>query len=146
MAEGLRVEFAKSAEDDLLDIVAWYTSQHAPEVGKRLVGAVLERVGQLALFPDSGRVVPEFDTPWLRELEMPPYRIVYRRDDAVVTVVRVRQRTADGPGSGGKRLTSRCRPTPLHGAAERQKKMAGPWSVPPCGPLGGPPPPTIHVI
>jgi len=89
MAKGLRVEFAKSAEEDLLDIVAWYTSQHAPEVGKRLVGAVLERVGQLALFPDSGRVVPEFDTPWLRELEMPPYRIVYRRDDAVVTVVRV---------------------------------------------------------
>src|SRR5680860_271256 len=89
MAKGLRLEFAKSAEDDLLDIVAWYTSQQVPEVGKRLVAAVLERVGQLALFPDSGRIVPEFDTPWLRELEMPPYRIVYRRDDAVVTIVRV---------------------------------------------------------
>ena len=94
MAKGFPVEFAKSAEDDLLDIVAWYTSQQVPEVGKRLVGkrlvaAVLERVGQLALFPDSGRIVPEFDTPWLREHEMPPYRIVYRRDDALVTVVRV---------------------------------------------------------
>lgn len=89
MAKGFRVEFAKSAESDLLDIVAWYTSQEVPEVGRRLVAAVLERVGQLALFPDSGRIVPEFDTPWLRELEMPPYRIVYRRDDAVVTVVRV---------------------------------------------------------
>jgi plasmid stabilization system protein ParE len=89
MAKGFRVEFAKSAEDDLLDIVAWYTSQQVPEVAERLVAAVLERVGQLALFPDSGRIVPEFDTPWLRELEVPPYRIVYRRDDAVVTVVRV---------------------------------------------------------
>lgn len=87
MAKGFRVEFAKSAESDLLDIVDWYTSQEVPEVGRRLVAAVLERVGQLALFPDSGRIVPEFDTPWLRELEMPPYRIVYR--DAVVTVVRV---------------------------------------------------------
>jgi plasmid stabilization system protein ParE len=89
MAKGCRVEFAKSAEDDLLDIVAWYTSQQVPEVGRRLVAAVLERVGQLALPPDSGRIAPEFDTPWLRELEMPPYRIVYRRDDAVATVVRV---------------------------------------------------------
>ncbi|MHB0981086.1 MAG: type II toxin-antitoxin system RelE/ParE family toxin [Thermoleophilia bacterium] len=89
MAKGFRVEFAKSAEDDLLDIVAWYASQQVPEVAERLVAAVLERVGQLALFPDSGRIVPEFDTPWLRELEVPPYRIVYRRDDAVVTVVRV---------------------------------------------------------
>ena len=91
MTKGFRVELAQSAEDDLLDIVAWYTSQQVPEVGKRFVAAVLERVGQLALFPDSGRIVPEFDTPWLRELEMPPYRIVYRRDDAVVTVVRVRR-------------------------------------------------------
>jgi len=89
MANGCRVEFAKSAEDDLLDIVAWYTGQEVPEVGRRLVAAVLGRVGQLALFPDSGRIGLEFDTPWLRELEMPPYRIVYRRGDAVVTVVRV---------------------------------------------------------
>ncbi|MBU2602932.1 MAG: type II toxin-antitoxin system RelE/ParE family toxin [Actinobacteria bacterium] len=63
--------------------------QQATEVGRRLVAAVLKRVGQLTVFPDSGRIVPEFDTPWLRELEMSPYRIVYRRDDAVVTVVRV---------------------------------------------------------
>jgi plasmid stabilization system protein ParE len=70
-------------------MVAWYTSKRVPEVGRRLVAAVLERVGQLALFPDSGRIAPEFDTLWLRELEMPPYRIVYRRDDGVVTVLRV---------------------------------------------------------
>jgi toxin ParE1/3/4 len=89
MPTGLRVEFAKSAEDDLLGIVAWYTSQQVPEVGKRLVAAIFERVRQVALFPDCGRIAPEFDTPWLRELEMPPYRIVYRRDDDVVTVVRV---------------------------------------------------------
>jgi len=86
---GFRVEFAKSAEDDLLDILAWYTLQGVPEVGTRLVAAILKRVSQLALFPDSGRIVPEFDTPWLRELEMSPYRIVYRRDDSMVTVVRV---------------------------------------------------------
>ncbi len=89
MAAPLRIEFARSAEDDLLQVISWYTSQQVPEVGERLVRDVFERVEQLAMFPDSGRVVPEFETPWLRELEMPPFRIVYRRDHALITVVRV---------------------------------------------------------
>lgn len=89
MGKRCRVEFAVSARDDLLDIVEWYSAQQVPAVGRRLVSEVIERVEQLADFPDSGRVVPEFDTPWLRELQMPPFRIVYRRDEDAVTVVRV---------------------------------------------------------
>ena len=89
MAGRIRIEFAQSAQDDLLSIMAWYSSQQAPEVVKRMVAAIIARVEQLAMFPDSGRVVPEFETPWLRELEVPPFRIVYRRDEALVTVVRI---------------------------------------------------------
>ncbi len=102
MAARLSVEFAKSAEDDLLDILVWYASQDVPEVGKRLVAAVIERVDQVAMLPDSGKVVPEFDTPWLRELELPPFRIVYRREEVVLTVVRVwRSERLMDPGSAG---------------------------------------------
>jgi toxin ParE1/3/4 len=89
MAGRTRIEFAHSAQDDMLRIVAWYSSQQEPDVGRRLVAAILERVEQLTMFPDSGRVVPEFETPWLRELELPPFRIVYRRDEALVTVIRI---------------------------------------------------------
>lgn len=89
MTDHTRIEFARSAQDDLLGIMAWYSSQQVPDVGKRLVAAIIERVEHLAMFPDSGKIVPEFETPWLRELELPPFRIVYRRDEAVVTVVRV---------------------------------------------------------
>jgi plasmid stabilization system protein ParE len=89
MEARVRVDFSHSARQDLLDIVEWYVSQSAPEVGRRLVAQVIDRTEQLRAFPDSGRMVPEFDTPWLRELEMPPFRIVYRRDESVVTVVRV---------------------------------------------------------
>ena len=101
MAARIDPRFAKSAEDDLLGILAWYSSQ-APEVGERLVAAVIERVEQLAAFPDSGNVVPEFETPWLRELEMPPFRIIYRRDEVMVTVVRVwRSERSMDPKLGG---------------------------------------------
>ena len=89
MAQRCEVGLAKSAEDDLRDILAWYSSQQVPEVGARMVVAIIEHVERLAAFPDSGRVVPEFETPWLREVQLPPCRIVYRREDAKVTVVRV---------------------------------------------------------
>ena len=89
MAGRIRIEFAQSAQDDMLSIMTWYSSQQVPDVAKRMVAAIIARVEQLAMFPDSGRVVPEFETPWLRELELPPFRIVYRRDEALVTVVRI---------------------------------------------------------
>ena len=84
-----RIEFAQSALDDMLDIKRWYASQGVPDVGTRRVASVIAHVEQLAAFPDSGRVVPEFEAPWLRELELPPFRVVYRRGEGVVTVVRV---------------------------------------------------------
>ena len=89
MEARVRVDFSHSARQDLVEVIEWYASQDAVEVGRRLVLRVIERTEQLRAFPDSGRMVPEFETPWLRELEMPPFRIVYRRDEAVVTVVRV---------------------------------------------------------
>ncbi len=84
-----RVEFSQSAHDDLRDVLDWYASQGIPHVGTRIVLEILDRVRQLAMFSDSGRVVPEFETPWLRELDHPPFRIVHRRDESLVTVVRV---------------------------------------------------------
>jgi len=89
MTARFRVEFAQSASDDLRDIMDWYASQDVPQVGRRLAQEVIDRVRQLQTFPDSGKVVPEFDTTWLRELEHPPFRIIYRRDEESITVVRV---------------------------------------------------------
>ena len=83
------VDFALTAQDDLDDIAAWYESQRVPETGLRLV-AIIERVDQIEQFPESGKVVPEFDNPLLRELELPPFRIIYRTDDSdTVRIVRV---------------------------------------------------------
>jgi plasmid stabilization system protein ParE len=84
-----RIFLAESAVADLQAIRDWYVSQSAPEVGERLVGEILACLDQLAEFPESGRVVPEFEQPWLRELIRPPFRVVYRVDGERVRVVRV---------------------------------------------------------
>ena len=84
-----RISLSESAVRDLQEVRQWYDFQSAPEVGERLVREILACLDQLAEFPESGRVVPEFDQPWLRELVRPPFRVVYRLDGERVRVVRV---------------------------------------------------------
>lgn len=90
MEKRCQVQFADSAQEDLDAIVAWYVAQLVPEVGQRLVAAIIERIEQLEIFPESGTITPEFENPLLRELHLPPFRIVYRVESAsLVSIVRV---------------------------------------------------------
>lgn len=85
----LRVRFAQSALDDLNAILQWYEDQTVPDVGQRFVREIFDRVESLVQHPEMGRVVPEFGQSFLRELIHPPFRIVYRREPTVISVVRV---------------------------------------------------------
>jgi toxin ParE1/3/4 len=84
-----RITLALSAVEDLEAIRTWYSDQQIPEVGERLVREVLAVLERLADFPESGRIVPEFGVPHLREIIHSPFRIVYRVDKHVVRVIRV---------------------------------------------------------
>ena len=94
------IRFAESALADLESIRDWYAEQDVPEVGERLIGDIVASIEALADHPDMGRIVPEFDQPFLRELIRPPFRVVYRRDPKHVRVVRVwrSERLLDVPG------------------------------------------------
>jgi plasmid stabilization system protein ParE len=85
----ITIRFAESAVADLEEIKRWYTEQGVPDVGDRLIAKLFERIEALREHPDIGRIVPEFDQPFLRELAQPPFRIVYRREPRKVSVVRV---------------------------------------------------------
>jgi toxin ParE1/3/4 len=83
------ISFATSALRDLEEIKTWYAGQGVPDIGERFVVEIFQRVGTLVDHPDIGRVVPEFEQSFLRELIHPPFRIVYRHDTKRVRVVRV---------------------------------------------------------
>ena len=83
------IRIAESALADLESIRTWYAEQDVPEVGVRLTGEIVASIEALADHPDMGRIVPEFNQPFLRELVRPPFRIVYRRDPKHARVVRV---------------------------------------------------------
>ncbi|MCW3130061.1 MAG: type II toxin-antitoxin system RelE/ParE family toxin [Methanophagales archaeon] len=48
---------------------------------------VFKRIEQLVLFPYSGRIVPEYNQPDLRELIYQNYRIIYRVKKDFVEIV-----------------------------------------------------------
>lgn len=83
------IGFAESALSDLEQMRAWYAEQGVPEIGERLLREIITAIEALAEHPDLGRIVPEFEQPFLRELVRPPFRIVYRRDANSVRIVRV---------------------------------------------------------
>lgn len=85
----IAISFAESALGELQEVLDWYIEQGVPVVGQRLVSEVIQHIETLADHPDIGRVVPEFEQPFLRELIHPPFRIVYRRETKKVRVVRI---------------------------------------------------------
>ena len=89
MAAQVSITFAVSAINDLQDILAYYEEQSIPDIGKRLVAEIIIDIELLKEQPDMGRMVPEFELEYLRELIRPPFRIVYRRDKKRIRIVRV---------------------------------------------------------
>jgi len=83
------ITFSDNAMTDMVEIREWYREKGVPEVGQRLAGEIVHRVEARKDHPDLGRVVPEFDQVAIRELIVPPFRIVYRRDSQGVRVVRI---------------------------------------------------------
>ena len=71
--------------ESIREYIAKDSEQYADLVLRRLVGAV----DRLESFPDSGRVVPERDDPEIREVIVPPFRIVYRRRPDAVEIATV---------------------------------------------------------
>jgi plasmid stabilization system protein ParE len=85
-----RLIWAPSARLDLREISS-YIAESRPEASIRFVKSILESVEHLAQFPESGRIVPEFEEPTIREIVRRPCRIVYRvkTHEHIVEIARV---------------------------------------------------------
>ena len=74
----IAVSWTRRAQEDL-GAIHDYLSQHSPHYAAVVVDRLIAIVEQIRVFPDSGRAVPEFNDPSVREIVRTPYRIVYRR-------------------------------------------------------------------
>ena len=72
-----RLLWTEQARSDLAAIQA-FISQDSPHYAQVVVRQLIAATDQLLVFPESGRAVPEFADPDVREAVRRPYRIVYR--------------------------------------------------------------------
>ena len=71
------VSWTLQARADLAAIRA-FISQDSPHYAAVVVSRLIAATDRLAQFPESGRTVPEFEDPSVREVVHRPYRIVYQ--------------------------------------------------------------------
>ena len=71
------VLWTKQAQADLAAIRA-FISQDSRHYASVIVSRLIAATDRLVPFPESGRAVPEFEDPLVREVVHRPYRIVYR--------------------------------------------------------------------
>ena len=85
-----RLTWSPTARLDLREIFA-YIAEDDPVAATAFIRSLFHAVERLPTFPESGRVVPEFDDPSIREIIRRPCRIVYRitSGDKVIEIVRV---------------------------------------------------------
>lgn len=73
----MRVHWTHTAVEHLLSIYE-HIAQDAPLYAQRMIDRLTQRSEQIASFPLSGRAVPEYESPDIREIIERPYRLIYR--------------------------------------------------------------------
>ena len=73
----MKVLWTNAAIDHLVTTYE-YIALDAPLYARRMVDRLTARSQQLSAFPQSGRVVPEFEREDIREVIERPYRIIYQ--------------------------------------------------------------------
>ena len=82
------IRWTLQAADDLEDI-AHFIAQDSARYPRQFVADVLDAIEQLAVFPNSGRIVPEVGDPAIREITLGNYRIVHRVQPEAVEILAV---------------------------------------------------------
>ena len=73
----MKVHWTTRAEARL-DAICEYVALDSPSAARQLEQKLLLRSRQIARFPRSGRTVPEFEHPEVREVIEGSYRLIYR--------------------------------------------------------------------
>jgi len=94
MAEARPIFWTGPALADLIEIREW-VERDSPDAARRLAARIRERVNDLAVFPFSGRLVPEIGIERFREVVVRPYRVIYEIRENDLVILRVRHSRRD---------------------------------------------------
>lgn len=84
----MKVHWTDTAVEHLLSIQE-YISQDSPLYADRVLDRLTQRSEQIGTFPRSGRTVPEYQDPEVREVIEGAYRLIYRIREEQVDILAV---------------------------------------------------------
>ncbi|TAK64764.1 MAG: type II toxin-antitoxin system RelE/ParE family toxin [Bacteroidetes bacterium] len=84
----MTVHWTNTANAHLVAIYE-YIAKDSPRYALRMVDKLTARSKQIAQFPYSGRIVPEYELNEVREIIEYPYRIIYRIKQEQIDVLAV---------------------------------------------------------
>jgi toxin ParE1/3/4 len=70
--------------------IAEYIQRDNPMAAEKWVESVFQVVGQLAQFPESGRIIPEIKQSHFREIIHGHYRVIYRLEEKQISILTIR--------------------------------------------------------
>ena len=94
----MKVHWTDTARDHLRSIHA-YIAKNSPQYAQRVADRLTRRSQQIAAFPLSGREVPEFGAPQIRQVLEGPFRIIdYIKPDQIDVLAVVHGARQISPG------------------------------------------------
>ena len=84
----LRLRWTEQAVAQL-GAIAEHIATTSPVYAEQGVDRIVHRLEQARQFPESGRMVPEYERPEIRELIEVPYRVLYRAGPEAIEVVAI---------------------------------------------------------
>ena len=72
-----------------LGAIAEHIATSSPVYAEQVIDRIVHRLAQAQRFPESGRMVPEYERPEVRELIEVPYRVIYRIGPEAIEVVAI---------------------------------------------------------
>ena len=86
----VKLIWSPTAHLDLRDLCA-YIAEENPSAAHNFASSIFEVIERFPEFPESGRIVPEFNDPSIREIIRKPCRVVYRlkTDKQIIEIARI---------------------------------------------------------
>jgi plasmid stabilization system protein ParE len=75
---------------DRVTEIGQYIAQDSPNAAQKWVESIFHVAERLIQFPESGRIVPEILKDEFREIIYGNYRIIYRLQDELISILTVR--------------------------------------------------------
>jgi addiction module RelE/StbE family toxin len=72
-----------------LEAIRDYLAQTSPDYARRVVERLVNRSEQIAAFPRSGRMVPEYEIDEVRQVVESSYRVIYLIKEEQVEILAV---------------------------------------------------------